>query len=622
MCWSCFSPDTMVVMADLSMRPISEIDVGDLVLGEHGTPERVTAVMSREYHGRITKLRLRGVPWTITATPEHKFHMSRFKSRNNDSSRIKFWEFPVREEVESQSIRTSDLAIMAKPMPGQSGQMVWPAYYKKKNGVIPKRLPPSELTPELATVLGLYIAEGCYSGRVVSFSFHSKETHLADLVEKEIGKLGIKTTRRVIGNKMDVRACSVSLGYALECMFGKGAENKHIPDFLINKDDATLQNVVKGIFLGDGHASPNGLTITTISERLASQLFMIGLRLGRPARVSTSPAAVRSGVNHSKFYQITFPVNPSKTCRSDFPGNQYRVRSVETETYHGLVYNITVEPSHRYFVAGALVNNCKAKGNLKHLHKAMGGGQEDWKDSLKALGIRFSSKAVHQKKVSNKRIELPDNFATYTTEDEVPAVISKRLRWSTILNFRLGSVGSIDGRDWRIKDRCIIPIVYKGEDVGWHARALKPEQQPRYYNPAGFDIKQHVFNYDSCAVGGEIILVEGAFNAMSAWEKGLPNTMAVFGTQFTSAQLSRILSLIPSRVVICFDRDPSKMVNGEERGKQGQKAAHKLGKLIHDAVPTYIMPLPVGKDPNDLSAEDLIRCYKKMVPYEKLFGED
>ena len=27
------------------------------------------------------------------------------------------------------------------------------------------------------------------------------------------------------------------------------------------------------------------------------------------------------------------------------------------------------------------------------------------------------------------------------------------------------------------------------------------------------------------------------------------------------------------------------------------EAAHKLGKLIHDAVPTFIMPLPIGRTP-------------------------
>jgi DNA primase len=260
--------------------------------------------------------------------------------------------------------------------------------------------------------------------------------------------------------------------------------------------------------------------------------------------------------------------------------------------------------------------SCKAKGNLKHLHKAMGGGEQDWKDSLKELGVQLRANIVAIKK--NTKIDLPEGFSKYGTKEHVPEYIAKRLKWETIHHFGLGEDTS---GSWRLRDRCIIPIKFNGKVVGWHARALKPEQELRYYNPAGFDIKEHIFNHDSCIRSKEVIVVEGAFNAMSMWENGFERTIAVFGTQFTTGQLSRIMSINPSSVVICFDRDPSKIVNGQERGKQGQKAAHKLGKMIHDAVPAFIMPLPVGLDPNDLSASVLRQCYNKKVSYESVFGD-
>lgn len=263
--------------------------------------------------------------------------------------------------------------------------------------------------------------------------------------------------------------------------------------------------------------------------------------------------------------------------------------------------------------------SCKAAGNIRKLNIVMGGGEADWRDSLKALGVQLRSAQFSQApKKKSGSLGLPDDFVPYAGAEQVPPVIAKRLSWNTIQHFQLGY--SKFGRN-RMTGRCIIPIAYKGKPIGYHGRALSEDVQPRYYNPAGFDIKEHVFNYDSCKTGGEVILVEGAFNAMSMWEKGFPNTMAVFGTQFTTAQLSRILSLSPSSIVICFDRDASKVVNGEERGKAGQRAAKKLGVLLHDAVPTFIMPLPQGKDPNELLAGVLSKCYNQRVPYEKIFGE-
>lgn len=268
--------------------------------------------------------------------------------------------------------------------------------------------------------------------------------------------------------------------------------------------------------------------------------------------------------------------------------------------------------------------SCKAAGNIKKLNIAMGGNEADWKESLQALGVQLRSASYKQKpRKANDRIELPNGFVAYPCEEQVPLAIKKRLEWNTIQHFQLGHIPGVtrSDKEWRYLNRCIIPIIYKGKAVGFHARALLDQMEPRYYNPTGFDIKEHVFNYDSCQSGGEVILVEGAFNAMSMWEKARPNTIAVFGTQFTSAQIHKIISLSPSCVTICFDRDPSKIVNGEERGKQGQRAAKKLGAMLIDVVPVFIMPLPTGKDPNELSAAVLAECHNRRMPYEKVFEE-
>jgi len=258
--------------------------------------------------------------------------------------------------------------------------------------------------------------------------------------------------------------------------------------------------------------------------------------------------------------------------------------------------------------------SCHVKGNLKQLMEKLGGAELDWRDMLKVMGASLSD--FDKPKKSKRIANLPEDFSPYTFEAEVPEVIAKRLHWETIQAFGLGYCLKYPN-----EGRCIIPIKYKGKVVGYHGRAIKDSKQPRYYNPSEFEIKDYLFNYDACGFRKELILVEGAFNAMSMAEKGFLRTAATFGTEFKSEQVQKIFSLNPSSVVICFDRDPSKIKEGKEHGFAGQRATKKLGLLLNDFLKVEVMPLPFGKDPNDLPAEILGECYRRRVPFDSLIGE-
>ena len=261
---------------------------------------------------------------------------------------------------------------------------------------------------------------------------------------------------------------------------------------------------------------------------------------------------------------------------------------------------------------------CSEKGNMYQFHERLGGGKMDWQETLRAMGAQLGALPYIKKSQPKRSVAyepLPKGFKAYESVGGVPPYISNRLKWDTILQFGLGACPVPPN-----SGRCVIPIQLAGKVVGYHSRALDLEIEPRYYNPKGFEIKDHVFNLDSCKKGGEVIVVEGAFNAMSMWEKGFPNTAAVFGTKFTPRQIGRIFSISPSSVVICFDRDPSKIgPDGKDHGRAGQKAAKKFGEAIHEFIPTFVMALPLGLDPNELTADILTACYKKKVSYEKLF---
>jgi DNA primase len=258
---------------------------------------------------------------------------------------------------------------------------------------------------------------------------------------------------------------------------------------------------------------------------------------------------------------------------------------------------------------------CGEKGNIKALYERLGNGNLDWREACKMLGVQLRPKQDTVRR-SRKRAKLPEDFSKYVFEQDVPPLISRRLEWPTIQRFGLGTAPG-----WEFRNRCIIPIYYKGTDIGYHGRDVTNTSKLKYLNPPNFDIKRYLFNYDGCEKGKRLFVVEGAFSCMSMVEKGFTNTVATFGTMFTPQQVGSIFDLDPSEVIVCFDRDPSKVVAGKERGCSGQRAAVKLAKTLHDnMIRSSIMPLPVGVDPNEASSEVLGRCFDGRVNYEDLMN--
>jgi DNA primase len=246
---------------------------------------------------------------------------------------------------------------------------------------------------------------------------------------------------------------------------------------------------------------------------------------------------------------------------------------------------------------------CGKAGNLEQLIKKLGGDPLDWREHLKLVGAQLSPGKYMAQERKRPASVMPADFQTYAQVGKVPQKILGRLKWDTIDFFELGQSGV--GRN---TNRCIIPIRYKHKHVGYHGRALEDDMIPKYYNSPGMDIKDYIFNYDECEPGGHMIVVEGAFNAMSMFEKGFDNVVATFGIKFTAKQIEKMFKLAPASITICFDRDPSIK-------RHGQRAAVELAKLTSELVDTYIMPLPVGKDPNDLPESVLRTCYDKRINY-------
>lgn len=133
----------------------------------------------------------------------------------------------------------------------------------------------------------------------------------------------------------------------------------------------------------------------------------------------------------------------------------------------------------------------------------------------------------------------------------------------------------------RFRNRIIIPIQNEfGEYVAFGARAIEPDQMPKYLNSSDsliynkskllyglYSAKEAIKSDDS------VILMEGYFDVISAQAHGIENAVASCGTSLTSDHIKLLSRYTPSRrIYLSFDTDSA-----------GQKATKRNAELIKEA---------------------------------------
>lgn len=148
----------------------------------------------------------------------------------------------------------------------------------------------------------------------------------------------------------------------------------------------------------------------------------------------------------------------------------------------------------------------------------------------------------------------------------------------------------------RFRGRVMFPVLdVSGKPVAFGARAIKPDDNPKYLNSpetAGYTKGDNLYGLfqakDAIRRKGFAILVEGYLDLIALVENGIENVVASLGTAFTDAQ-AKLLSRFTKRIVINYDGDSA-----------GTKAARRAIELLlpHD-FDVKVLVLPDGKDPDD-----------------------
>jgi DNA primase len=208
----------------------------------------------------------------------------------------------------------------------------------------------------------------------------------------------------------------------------------------------------------------------------------------------------------------------------------------------------------------------------------------------------YDAKEILKQYQSHKLIEEPQKYV-FTGQVELPKEIDwsykdQMLEYLRGRNFPDSIVEKYQlapcGRLGDFKFKIIIPVFQYGELVAYTSRDYTGHAELAKKHVPGIDIKKYLYNLDS--VKDRIIICEGPTDV---WRLG-SGAVATFGIKYTDDQILAIIDKNPKKILIAFDPEPL-----------AQEQAKKLClKLQHHFSEVYIVDLPEGKDPGDLTEQE------------------
>ncbi len=174
----------------------------------------------------------------------------------------------------------------------------------------------------------------------------------------------------------------------------------------------------------------------------------------------------------------------------------------------------------------------------------------------------------------------------------------------------------------RFRNRITIPIRDAlGKMVGFGARILNPEDQPKFLNSPQtvlFDKGRLLYALDAARKPiralDQVVIVEGYLDAIALHQAGFNNAVSPMGTALTEDQL-RLLKRFTRRIILALDPDAAGQkatLRGLELARQAMDHTTELafdarGLLRHEGrlqADIRVTTLPDGKDPDDVVLKD------------------
>lgn len=346
----CFKAGTLVT-TQRGQVPIEDIIPGDMAL-THENHFKPVIRTGKKMSAKILKMRIMGSPVTYV-TSNHPYFV-------RTANRV--WD----------SVNKTNKREFTEPYWKQAGELTkgdfvgFPISTKESNVY--------GLSEEECWLLGRYVADGYIRNnerhgddRVASYNHQiifcigkaKAESFLSNVNEHHVCSKEDRTAiKMVITDERLMNLCH---------MCGRGAENKEVPQFIIDLPNSLLSRFIDGYISGDGGRDGSGFKATTVSHKLAiglqqaiHKLYHVPCQISFTERPKTTVIEGRT-VNQKDTWTITFDTEVRKQTHAVLiDGIEWMpFREYTEENHDDFVYNLEVIDDHSYTANGCIVHNCQ-----------------------------------------------------------------------------------------------------------------------------------------------------------------------------------------------------------------------------------------------------------------------
>lgn len=376
----CVTPDTLILI-NPGIKEIKNIPIGCRVLSHDGNYHKVATVHNRLYKGVIYSITINNLGKTFV-TPEH--HILALKCGERD--KFKLYKRIKADWFCAEELRKGDVVLYPILKTVQDVDKIDLGIAKPKWDFRSKALPQKiKIDNNFCRLAGYYISEGYArtdrSKGALEFVFNSKEkdyiNDTIDLMREVFNVKPAKLTYAHRGTATNITFYSARLARFFAKQFGKGAQNKYLPFWMMQLPMEKQRNFLCGLWRGDGYIDlkRQRAKYVTISPQLAYQLRLLLLRQGIISNFSKGKSYGMHKESYLYYIQedeslkkIIKIMKAAKTIepkllnkhKSWFDKKFYytTIREVNSIKYTGRVYNLEIEGSHSYVSNALTLHNC------------------------------------------------------------------------------------------------------------------------------------------------------------------------------------------------------------------------------------------------------------------------
>ncbi|PIS39530.1 MAG: hypothetical protein COT33_01455 [Candidatus Nealsonbacteria bacterium CG08_land_8_20_14_0_20_38_20] len=242
-----------------------------------------------------------------------------------------------------------------------------------------------QITPFLMKLLGYYAAEGDYHGCKIRFSFdvHEKKLHL-DCAKLMQEVFNLKPTYYPTkNNALEIEFYSKSIGefFAKQC--GRGAFNKHVPEFIWDLPREYFVSYLDGLVAGDGYINKrNMIEFSSCSKQLISELRWLLNMHGIPCSVTEyhqeGGRIIKNGrkpLPDSTYWRITVATLVNPLINSNLSARFFKrpiIKKIKIKPYSGYVYDLCGCENEAFFGGEKpiLLHNSRVRNLFEQARKA------------------------------------------------------------------------------------------------------------------------------------------------------------------------------------------------------------------------------------------------------------